>query len=88
MDIINDIILKFNDFLWTYILIALLLVLGAYFTIRTNFVQFRYLKEMFRLLGDGFSNKKEDEVNTDNNQNNNENNQTDTTPSILDRLIS
>ncbi|WP_054199456.1 alanine/glycine:cation symporter family protein [Clostridium baratii] len=59
MDIINDIILKFNDFLWTYILIALLLVLGAYFTIRTNFVQFRYLKEMFRLLGDGFSNKKE-----------------------------
>ncbi|MGG7210511.1 transglycosylase domain-containing protein [Clostridium baratii] len=32
-------------------------------------------------------NKKEDEVNTDNNQNNNENNQTDTTPSILDRLI-
>ncbi|BFK81832.1 alanine/glycine:cation symporter family protein [Clostridium baratii] len=59
MNIINDIILKFNDFLWTYILIALLLVLGAYFTIRTNFVQFRYLKEMFRLLGDGFSNKKE-----------------------------
>lgn len=59
MDIINDIILKFNDFLWTYVLIALLLVLGAYFTIRTNFVQFRYLKEMFRLLGDGFSNKKE-----------------------------
>ncbi|AQM60620.1 alanine/glycine:cation symporter family protein [Clostridium baratii] len=59
MDIINNIILKFNDFLWTYILIALLLVLGAYFTIRTNFVQFRYLKEMFRLLGDGFSNKKE-----------------------------
>lgn len=59
MDIINDIILKFNNFLWTYILIALLLVLGAYFTIRTNFVQFRYLKEMFRLLGDGFSNKKE-----------------------------
>lgn len=59
MDIINDIILKFNDFLWTYILIALLLLLGAYFTVRTNFVQFRYLKEMFRLLGDGFSNKKE-----------------------------
>lgn len=59
MDIINDIILKFNDFLWTYILIALLLVLGSYFTIRTNFVQFRYLKEMFRLLSDGFSNKKE-----------------------------
>ena len=59
MNILNDLILQFNDFLWTYILIALLLILGAYFTIRTNFVQFRYIKEMFRLLGDGFSKKKE-----------------------------
>ncbi len=58
MKILNDIILQFNDILWTYILIALLLILGAYFTVKTRFVQFRYIKEMFRLLGDGFSSEK------------------------------
>ncbi len=42
-----------NNFLWTYVLIALLLILGVYFTIRTNFVQFRMLKEMVVLLGEG-----------------------------------
>lgn len=41
-----------NNFIWTYILIALLLIIGVYFTIKTNFVQFKYIKEMFRLLGD------------------------------------
>ncbi|MDR6226892.1 alanine/glycine:cation symporter family protein [Desmospora profundinema] len=42
-----------NDILWTYILIAALLGLGLYFTFRSNFVQFRMLKEMIRLLGEG-----------------------------------
>lgn len=55
MNLLNDFILKFNDVLWTYILIAMLLVLGVYFSFKTKFVQFRYIKEMFRLLGDGFS---------------------------------
>ena len=55
MNLLNDFILKFNDILWTYILIAMLLILGIYFSFKTNFVQFRYIKEMFRLLGDGFS---------------------------------
>ncbi|MGG7176479.1 alanine/glycine:cation symporter family protein [Clostridium paraputrificum] len=58
MDLFNNIILSFNDFLWTYILIAMLLILAVYFTWKTKFVQFRYLKEMFRLLGDGASSKK------------------------------
>ncbi|MGL4108522.1 alanine/glycine:cation symporter family protein [Clostridium sp. LP20] len=58
MDLFNNIILSFNDFLWTYILIAMLLTLAVYFTWKTKFVQFRYLKEMFRLLGDGASSKK------------------------------
>ncbi|MGG7077913.1 alanine/glycine:cation symporter family protein [Clostridium sardiniense] len=58
MELLNNFILQFNDILWTYILIALLLILGAYFTFRTKFVQFRYIKEMFRLLGDGFSAEK------------------------------
>ena len=58
MKVLNNIILQFNDILWTYILIAMLLILGVYFSFRTKFVQFRYIKEMFRLLGDGFSSEK------------------------------
>ena len=46
LDVLNGL----NDILWTYILIALLLVLGVFFTVKTNFVQFRYFGEMFRLL--------------------------------------
>ena len=46
LDVLNGL----NDIIWTYILIALLLVLGVYFTVKTNFVQFRYFGEMFRLL--------------------------------------
>nr|WP_048818000.1 alanine/glycine:cation symporter family protein [Desulforamulus hydrothermalis] len=42
-----------NDILWTYVLIALLIGLGIYFTFRTNFVQLRYLGEMIKQLGDG-----------------------------------
>ena len=44
-----------NTLLWSYVLIAMLVVLGLYFTFRTKFVQFRYFGEMFRLLGDGAS---------------------------------
>lgn len=42
-----------NDFLWSKILIVMLIALGMYFTIRTKFVQFRLAGEMFRLLGEG-----------------------------------
>ncbi len=51
---------SFNDFLYTYILIVLLVLLGIFFTYKTKFVQFRYIKEMFRLLGDGDSSDKKD----------------------------
>lgn len=46
------IITEVNDFLWTYILIAVLVGCGLWFTWRTRFVQFRMLHEMIRLLGD------------------------------------
>ncbi len=49
-----------SNFLYTYILIFMLITLGIFFTYKTNFVQFRYIKEMFRLLGDGAANGKED----------------------------
>ena len=56
---LNTVINISNDFLWTYVLIAPLILLGLYFTFKTNFVQFRYIKEMFRLLTDGATSKKE-----------------------------
>ncbi|MEG2740541.1 alanine/glycine:cation symporter family protein [Clostridium sp.] len=51
MNFFNNIVSSLNNFLWSYVLIALLLILGIYFTIKSNFVQFRYFKEMIRLLG-------------------------------------
>ncbi|MDU4799562.1 MAG: alanine/glycine:cation symporter family protein [Clostridium butyricum] len=56
---LNTIINVSNDILWTYVLIAPLILLGLYFTFKTRFVQFRYIKEMFRLLTDGATSKKE-----------------------------
>lgn len=45
-----ELIQAINDFLWTYILIAVLLGAGIYFTVRTRGVQFTYVGEMLRLL--------------------------------------
>ncbi|MCI6737232.1 MAG: alanine:cation symporter family protein, partial [Intestinibacter sp.] len=53
METLNGFVTVINDFLWTYILVIALIVLGLYFSFRTKFVQFRYFGEMFRLLGDG-----------------------------------
>lgn len=50
MDLLNWLVGPLNDFIWTYILIAILLILGVYFTVRTKFVQIRLFKEMFRLI--------------------------------------
>lgn len=59
MNSLNNAILAFNDVLWTYILIAMLILVGLYFTFKTKFVQFRNIKEMFILLNDGATNDKE-----------------------------
>lgn len=50
MTIINNFIGSLNDFLYSYILIALLILTGLYFTIRTKAVQIRLLPEAFRVL--------------------------------------
>lgn len=39
-----------DDFLYTYILVFLLVFVAIYFTIRTRFVQIRYIKDMFKQL--------------------------------------
>lgn len=62
MEKINSIISLTNDFLWTYILIAMLIVIGVYFTWKTGFVQFKNLKEMFKLLGEGTSSKDKNQI--------------------------
>ena len=54
---IYGVITVLNNYLWSYILIIMLVVLGIYFTFRTKFVQFRYFTEMFKLLTDGDANK-------------------------------
>ena len=41
---------ELSGFLYTYILLLLLVVVGVYFTIRTKAVQLRYLKDMFSQL--------------------------------------
>ena len=53
---LNIAITQVNDFLWTYILIGILIVCGIWFTWRTRFVQFRMVGEMIRLLADSSAN--------------------------------
>ncbi|MGD6848032.1 sodium:alanine symporter family protein [Rossellomorea aquimaris] len=52
MELFTSIIGTLNDYMWSYILIVALIGLGLYFSLRTNFAQFRYLREMGRLLTD------------------------------------
>lgn len=47
-----DIINQVNDLLWGYVIIAVLVGCGVWFTVRMRFVQFRMLGEMVRLLND------------------------------------
>ena len=39
-----------DNFMYTYILVILLIFTGLYFTVRTGFVQIRYIKDMFTQL--------------------------------------
>lgn len=52
MEFLEKVIGVANEAMWTYILIAVLIGLGLWFTIKTNFVQFRLFPEMFRVLFD------------------------------------
>ncbi|MFD1849548.1 alanine/glycine:cation symporter family protein [Oceanobacillus bengalensis] len=51
MDFIENIVSFFNDILWSYLLIIVLIGLGIYFTIRSGFVQFS-IREMFHVITD------------------------------------
>lgn len=48
-----------NDFLWSKLLIIMLVSFGIYFTFKSKFVQFRMLKEMVRVLLEGKTSSKD-----------------------------
>ena len=45
-----DIIDMLNEYLWTYVVIVMLIGCAIYFTIRTKGVQFRLLQDMFKVI--------------------------------------
>ena len=47
---LNEYLGQLNDFMYTYILIFLLIGSGVYFTIRTRFVQVRRIGDVLRIL--------------------------------------
>ncbi len=47
---LNNILSAINDWMYTYLLLFLLVGTGIYFTVRTRFVQLRLLKESFHVL--------------------------------------
>ena len=51
-EIIYNFAMAISDVLWSKVLIVLLIGIGLFFTLRTNFVQFRFFKEQFKLLID------------------------------------
>ena len=58
----NELITSVNDAVWGYVLIVALVGCGLWFTIKTRFVQFRMVGEMFRLLTDSAVNTVEEQV--------------------------
>ena len=50
IDSLQNILVQVSDFLWSYIIITVLICCAVFFTWRTRFVQFRLIKEMVRLL--------------------------------------
>ncbi len=52
-EFLENVIGSANDFLWSKLLIVLLLSLGLFFTFRSKGLQVRMLKEMIRVLKEG-----------------------------------
>lgn len=57
LEFLNTIIDTGNNILWSYLLIGLLICAGLFFTFKTNFVQFKFIKEMLRLMAEGTTTK-------------------------------
>lgn len=50
LDTFRQLLMTANDFLWSYVIVFILVCCALFFTIRTRFVQFRMVGEMLRLL--------------------------------------
>ena len=61
MDFLNSIIGQVNTVLWSYVLIALLILSGLFYTIRTGFAQGRLLGDMVALITGKLSSLKDGE---------------------------
>ena len=61
MDFLNSIIGQINNVLWSYVLIALLILSGLFYTIRTGFAQGRLLGDMVALITGKLSSLKDGE---------------------------
>lgn len=57
----NNVLTKLNDFMYTYVLIIMLVGVGVYFTIRTKGVQFRLLKDGIKSMLEKSEGSKEGE---------------------------
>ena len=61
MDFLNSIIEQINNVLWSYVLIALLILSGLFYTLRTGFAQGRLLGDMVALITGKLSSLKDGE---------------------------
>lgn len=52
MDMLNELVSKTNDYLYSYVIIAIILIVGVFFTFRGRGMQFTLIPEMFRVLTD------------------------------------
>ena len=50
MESLNNLVSTINGFLWSSVIIALLVGAGFYFTVRTRAVQIRFFGRMFKLI--------------------------------------
>lgn len=50
MSVVENLVSSINNFMYSYLLIYMLVGIGLFFTIRTQFVQFRMIPEMFRVI--------------------------------------
>ncbi|WP_010287708.1 alanine/glycine:cation symporter family protein [Kurthia massiliensis] len=52
MDQLDKVILNINDYLYSYVIIGIILIVGIFFTLRGRGMQFTLIPEMFRVLTD------------------------------------
>ena len=61
VDIFSRFLEVTNNILWSYILIAMLIGFGLYFSFKLKFVQITHFSEMVGLISKGFNRKKKKE---------------------------